>query len=150
LKYIYHICKTPHNDRETRKALGSLTTIPATLGRTHLSSVAVYHSFSRFCGNESRLTFLTAAAWETVNETRGNDLGYGNNDKDEEHKRPCLEIGNPRENRLSPIGRTFSSLWQDMAVPQRLRVHSEFDMAPSVPRVSVEDDELATLIPLKV
>lgn len=49
---------------------------------------AVYHSFNRICGNESKTCFHGfpyRECWETVNDTRGNDLGHGNNDKDEKH-----------------------------------------------------------------
>jgi hypothetical protein len=95
---------------------------------------------------------LSSLPWETVNDTRGNDLGHGKNDKDESHLRVFarrLEIGNPRENRLSPscasnIGRIWRSL-NDYAYAREIT-----NMVARVPRVSVENEELATPIPLKV
>lgn len=111
MKSIYHICKTPHNVRETRKALGLFNHNPD----IPFFNV-VYHSFSRVCRNESNkmsLAFLTANALETLNDTRGNDLGHGNNDKDDKHTNiltSCFEIGNPRENHLS-------SFWQEYGGP---------------------------------
>lgn len=67
------------------------------------------------------LAFLTVNALETLNDTRGNDLGHGNNDKDDKHIRPCFEIGNPRENHLSLF-------WQEYGGPSTTtRMHKAKD-----------------------
>jgi len=112
LKSIYHICKTPHNVRETRKALGSRLrrTCGALTRSRHSSECRLPLILAAFAVTKVKcfifLAFLTLNALETLNDTRGNDLGHGNNDKDDKHTNiltSCFEIGNPRENHLSSL-----------------------------------------------